>query len=185
MYSLEKLVEDVMGRLGEVGGTVDGMPSVPSPGEVLAIKVESLLPEVGARILMDAPVEKLGCGVPIECEITTRRMPCGMYAAEVTLPGNFVRLVSARMAGWKRSVGRLILPDSAGWECQWSAEAGIAGSPERPRGYLEAGCLRLIGSEDVPVLEHLCGWMLPEPPAFSFPAVLYPDLVAAISAKVF
>ncbi len=181
--TLHQLQTDVLKRLGEIPGPLSSFPTpnVPGPEDIIALKIETLLPEVGGRLLREASMEMLGSGIPIEAEVTARLMPCRLYAAEVSLPDDFVRLTAVRLVGWERGIGQVIMPGDAGWECQWSPEPGIAGSPSRPRAYLDAGVLRLIGTEEAPALVSLRGWCLPKGPEFEFPEPLYPDLVKELS----
>lgn len=108
-----------------------------------------------------------------------------MYAAEVSLPEDFLRLVSVNMESWSRPAVRLILPEMAEWECQWSEEEGIAGCPERPRAYLEGRVVRAVGirnTSDMPV--SIRSWRIPRPDAdgrFEYPAKLYAHLVDGVA----
>lgn len=186
-YTLQQLQGDVMARLGELGTPLSSLPAsvVPGPAEVVARKIESILPEAGARILREAPHELLGGGVLIEVEMTTRLMPCGLYAGEAVISDDFLRLVSVMMSDWSRSAHILDLPGSPDWERQWSSEPGIAGCPCCPRAYLdrygEGLLLRVVGSDDsAATLEWLRGWCLPKPPAFHFPLQLYQSLISEI-----
>ncbi len=181
--TLHQLQSDVMKRLGELAGSLSSFPvaSVPGPEDIIALKVESLLPEIGGKLLREASMEMLGAGVPIAAEVSAMLMPCGLYAAEVRLPDDFVRLTSVSLIGWQRSISRVIVPGDPGWECQWSAEPGIAGSPGRPRGYLDGGLLRLIGTEGEVEVEHIYGWRLPKGLEFEFPELLYSELVKGIA----
>lgn len=191
LYTLQQLQADVMARLGEFGHPFSSLPAsvVPCPSEVLARKIESILPEAGAKILREAPHELLGGGMPIEAELTTRLMPCGLYAGETVISDDFLRLVSVMMSDWSRSVLTLILPGSSDWERQWSSEPGIAGCPCCPRAYLdrqgEGLLLRVVGSDDsAATLGWLRGWCLPTPPAFHFPLQLYQSLINEVIASL-
>lgn len=176
-----------MSRLGE---TAEPSPSaIPGPADVIALKAESLLPGVGAKLLREASAAMLGDGAPVEATVTMRRMPCGLYAAEVAWPEDFVRLASVKMAGWERSLEPIIYIGDVGWGCQWSEEAGIAGCPSRPKGYVVASSagriLRLMGSEtSADELEWLRWWRIPRGDSFEFPAALYPTLVSEISRNL-
>lgn len=189
IYSIDRLQQDVMARLGEISQPQPPLSvcNIPTLADIVAHKVRSLLPEVGATLIRGASPDVLGMGCQLAVAVSMRLMPCGMYAAEVPLPEDFLRLVSVKMSGWERSVSRLILPESPEWECQWSGEAGIAGCPERPRAYIEGGILRALGSLDEDdVLEHIRCWRLPEPDSegkFHFPETLYPELVDGIISK--
>lgn len=189
--TLQQLQDDVMARLGEIPWGQSPLPAsgVPSPADIVALKVESILPEAGMRIIRDAPPDMIGAGKLVEGDVSLRLMPCGLYAGEIVLPAGFLRLVSVRMSGWNRVAGRLILPGDADWECQWSEEPGIAGCPLRPRAYLvEEGdgmLLRILGCEDAGTsLWYLRILSVPAPPAFHFPRQLYPQLVATVVDKI-
>ncbi|MDE5997618.1 MAG: hypothetical protein K2G77_05335 [Muribaculaceae bacterium] len=191
LYSLQQLQADVMARLGEICPPLFSLPAavVPGPAEVVARKIESLLPEAGERILREAPHELLGGGVLMEAEVTMHRMPCGLYAGEVVISDDFQRLVSVKMSDWSRSALTLILPGTSDWARQWSPEPGIAGCPCCPRAYLdrqgEGLLLRVVGSDDSgATLEWLRGWCLPTPPAFHFPSQLYQSLINEIVASL-
>lgn len=197
-YGLQRLTADVMARLGEtvrpqsqqsVAGELSG---VPWPEDIIAVKVASLLGEVGARLISDAPCDRLGSGMSLDVETVMRMMPCGLYGSEVRLPATFLRLVSAKMEGWRHSAGAAVLPESVEWHRQWSAEAGIAGCPESPRAYLdrdgEGVLLRLLGSESgADTLEWLHVWNVPEADGegkFDFPEALYAGLIAGVAEKI-
>lgn len=185
IFSIERLQTDVMVRLGEISRphTSVSASGIPSAADVVAAKAAALLPDVGARLIAGASLSQLAGGVAMEAEVAFRLMPCRLHAAEIQLPEDFLALVSLRMSGWERSVGRIVLPDSADWYCQWSEEPGIAGCPERPRVYLDDNVLRAVGSGADAEVEWFRGWKIPSPGAdgkFHFPASLYPDLVAGI-----
>lgn len=190
-YTVENLQRDVMTLLGEIASPTPSLyeSDVPSPEDVVALKIGSVLPEVGKSILCGASAEKLGGGMLLDSKVMSRMMPCRLYAVELLLPEDFLRLVSVRISGWPRCVNGLILPGEAAWECQWSVESGIAGCPARPRAYLVAAeeglKLRLLGSEDPDAaLEHLGIFCVPSAPDFHFPPRLYPELVSAIADKI-
>ena len=195
-YSIRQLESDVMARLGEIarphGASVES--GVPWPEDVVAVKARSLLGDVGSELIRGAAVESLGGqvgGFP-DCEVAMRKMPCGLYGAEVRLPGGFLRFVSVKMSAWSRSVSTLALPESPSWSRQWSPEPGIAGCRERPRAYLDSDgeglLLRLLGSESSgDVLEWLHVRTVPEVDddgEFDFPEALYGRLAGEISRRV-
>lgn len=194
-HSILKLQSDVMARLGEIARPQSALPvsGVPWPEDIIGLKVRSLLGETASMLIRKAPAESLGHGLSyVHGETAMRKMPCGLYGAELPLPDGFLRLTSAKMAGWVCGVHSLILPGASDWSRQWSAEPGIAGCPERPRGYLDSTggglTVRLLGSEsedDMP--EWLCGWCVPiisEEGEFDFPEGLYPELTATIAGRI-
>lgn len=205
-YSIETLTRDVMARLGEItrpqasyADLPPGIHDIPSPQDVIALKVRSMLPEVGSRLILQAPIgfrppeggEPISAS-PSEVRMAVRLMPCGLYAAEVALPEDFLRMGSVRMGEWRHAVSEAVGPADSGWARQWSAEAGIAGCPARPSAYLDrtaAGVvLRLMGSRaEEDALDFLTVWRIPVPDAdgdFRFPAILYPELVSSIAGSL-
>lgn len=196
--NIDRLLTDVLARLGETArplppsADAGGWADVAQPEDVIALKVRASLPEVGARLIREAPPELLGGGASAAPPQATRRlMPCGLYAAEVRLPDDFLRLAGARMAGWRHGVGAATPPGDPQWGRQWSAEPAIAGCAERPRAYLDSDSggllLRLLGSgeEDADV-DFIDLWSTPtltEAGDFLFPPGLYPELVAALAAE--
>ncbi len=192
--TLERLYADVSARLGEIPRP-QGSPSstkIPSPSEIIACKADDFLPEVGARVIKEASPELLTSAPSYDSEISMRIMPCGLYAAEMPLPASFLRLASVRMSGWSRSVRGLILPGSPEWDCQWSPETGIAGSPSRPKAYLDMSggspIIRAMASssaDDTPAeLSCFCAPIPSADAVFIFPDTLYYALVAEIAAAM-
>lgn len=193
-YSVARFSADVMGRLGEIARPQDQSDAsdVPWPEDIVALRVRSLLGEIGTRLITGAPHERLGDGVPLSGQASMRLMPCGLYAAEVPLPPGSLRLVSARMSGWIRNAVTSVLPGSPDWSRQWSAEPGIAGCPSAPRVYVDRDVtglmLRLVGSvseDDSPELVSVL--TLPEPDGedkFDFPEILYQDLIREIAESM-
>ena len=190
LFSIEKLQRDVMARLGEIARPRPSgeLPVIPAPADIICLKLESLLPEAGGNLINEASPELLGYGCRIDTDMSMRLMPCGMYAAEIPLPDDFLRLVSVKMKEWERNAIRPVMPGSAQWDCQWSAEPGIAGCPGRPRSYLDGNILRAIGStKETDTLMYLRCWSIPnadDEGKFRFPTVLYPALVSEIAARL-
>lgn len=180
-----------MARLGENAQPQASHPGIdiPTVEDIIGIKLKSQLPAVGKRLIEEAPVHALGGGEEIDVSVKMRLMPCGLYAAELALPENFVRLCSVKMACWRRGVSDIVMPDDPGWSRQWSTEAGIAGSPHMPRIYMVMNGggvkLRALGSEtESDSLEGLYGWLVPEvgdDGTFHFPATLYPALLDTLT----
>ncbi|MDE6018872.1 MAG: hypothetical protein K2G85_08695 [Muribaculaceae bacterium] len=193
-FTLDQLQRDVMARLGEIPRPLSLHESedIPSACEVMRNVISSLLPCEGTKLIKEANQEMLGGGEEWAGIVEKRLMPCGLYAAEVGLPESFLRLVSAKLSCWRRSVCRLISPGDPEWPRQWSSEPGIAGNPDRPRVYLDGDgdCLklRMSGSEDPDYeIDRVCICAIPavgEDGGFMFPPSLYVDLVDKISGKI-
>ncbi|MDE6512265.1 MAG: hypothetical protein K2L00_09290, partial [Muribaculaceae bacterium] len=108
IYGIETLIGDVMARLGEFPRPRPSLPAsssgsglslsgIPWPQDVVALKVRSMLPEAGSRLIREAaplPSAEGGAEAPVS---VSRLMPCGLYAAEVSLPEDFLRIGMARM----------------------------------------------------------------------------------------
>ena len=193
-YAIERLRTDVMARLGEIArpqsqsSASSSAVDVPWPEDIIGLKVSSLLPEVGSRLIRESPLPLPDCGASSPEIYRMRQMPCGLYAAEVRLPVTFIRLESAMLSGWSIDVRSAVMPSSPEWSRQWSAEAGIAGCPVRPMAYFDSDSggplLRLVGSEmEAAGLEWLNVWTVPEADSsggFDFPEVLYAELVGEL-----
>ena len=187
-FTLERLRRDVMLRLGEIARPQSSSLHVPSAAEVVGMKVESLLPTVGGKLIVEASPEMPGSGCEEDAAAEMRKMPCGLYAAEVSLPDDFLRLVSVNMESWRCPAVSWILPGMSTWECQWSEEEGIAGSPERPRVYLDGHKLRALGVRSVTdIVVTIRGWRIPQVDAdgiFEYPAMLYASLVGGLAKAI-
>ena len=190
VYTIERLQKDVLARLGEISVTPPSLSvsGVPTSVDIVAAKIKSILPEEGARLIKGASADELGGGMEMDSIVVNQKlMPCGLYAIEMEIPEDTLRLVSLKMSGWERKVSRLILPAMPEWDCQWSSESGIAGNPQRPRAYLEGKILRAIGTPESASLERFYGWRIPVADTdgnFDFPAGLYPDLLGAIASRI-
>lgn len=192
-YTLQKLQDDVMARLGESVQPSASCPGVeiPTVGDIIGKKIRSLLPMVGKRLIMEASSGELGGGKVMEATAALRLMPCKLYGAEIALPNDFLRLCSVKMKGWSHGLAAVVMPGEPGWSRQWSKEPGIAGCQERPRAYLvsEGGSvkIRAIGSAaESDSLEWLYGWQVPEVGSdgkFHFPDMLYPELIRDLILK--
>lgn len=190
-YNIERLNEDVKSLLGESSSaTTPGfLKGIPTADDAMRLRLRGLLPEMGRQLIEAATPGQLAGAERYRADGTARMTDCGLYAFDIPLPDSFARLVSARMESWKRNVGELIMLDTESHEWQWSSEPAIAGSPGRPRAYLNYGygglTLTLVGSEseeDTPA--HIYLWRIPEADAegnFDFPSALYPALVGNLS----
>lgn len=184
-YDLSKLVGDVMGRMGEVRVAEGDFP-FPTVEEAVRLKVRTLLPLVGKRLICSSK-GVWGGDLLTSAPYSMTRMPCGLYAADIQLPEDFLRLLSVRMGEWRQGADRVILPGDADWTRQWSEEPGIAGCRDRPRVYLlhdGTRRLRCIGSaSEDDKLASLSILQIPNPDEdgkFIFPEEIYLDLVEGI-----
>jgi len=196
-YKLQQLQADVMALLGENARQRDALAGVDVPGAVgmLSVRIKGLLPVCGKILLQDAPQHLLGGGDSLTPRFSTCLMPCGLYAVDMELPADTVRIAEIRLKEWARGVGLVFTPDQDGWRRQWSREPGIAGSPANPLAYMSpssAGVLvRAIGvaapPADTASSPSLTAWRIPvadESGYFCFPAHLYPDLVNKIAFTI-
>lgn len=197
MYTLLQLQSDVMALLGENARQRDALAGVDVPGAVgmLSARIKGLLPICGKILLQDAPPHLLGGGEPLTPRFSTCLMPCGLYAVDMELPADTVRIAEIRLKEWSRGVNHVFTSDQDGWRRQWSREPGIAGSPSNPLAYMSpssAGILvRAVGVAAPPAdtASHpsLTAWRIPtadESDHFSFPEHLYPDLINKIALTI-
>lgn len=183
-YTLQNLVNDVMSVMGETSAAspASGISGIPSLSDILQRKISSLLPGVGRKLLIEASPEMLAGAEEYKTDINSRKTVCGLYAYDIHLPEDFIRLVYLKMKSWMRGVNLLVTPDSQSYLRRFSPEPAIAGSPDRPMAYLCGDVLSAYGSEsasDSP--EHILIWRIPRPDSagnFPFPAALYPDLLS-------
>lgn len=192
-FSLQRLQKDVLARLGESVRAADSSLPVAIPGvaEVLEKKVETLLPSVGCGLIASAPLSALGVGEELSGESTAVEMPCGLYAHDIAIPEDFIRIVSVRMESWHRSAVSVSMPEEPGWMRQWSPEPAIAGCKVSPRVYLlqEGGLrLRCCGSDsEDDALAWLGMWRIPRADGvgrFCFPQGLYEELVSDMALRL-
>lgn len=196
-YTLQQLQADVMALLGENARQRDALAGVDVPGTVgmLSARIKRLLPVSGKILLQDAPQHLLGGGEPLTPPFSTCLMPCGLYAVDMELAADTVRIAGIQLKEWSRGVSSVFTPDQDGWRRQWSREPGIAGSTANPLAYMtssSAGILvRAVGvaapPADTASYPSLTAWRIPvadESGYFCFPAHLYPDLVNKIAFTI-
>lgn len=194
IFTLSQLIDDLLAWMGEAAPAaspagISGAMDVPT---ALRRKASVLLPAVGSLLILEAPAAMLPGAEHYAGNVELRRAGCGLYAADLSLPEDMVRIVSVKMAGWNRTLERFEEADSAAYGCQWSQHPAIAGNPDRPKGYLRHGnggriltVIGSVGAGDAP--EHLLLWRVPKVDvggSFRFPAPLYPELVEKLSAEL-
>lgn len=188
-YTVSQLCDDVLASLGEMRDDVSDS-DVLSMARILERKIAAMLPEAGARLMRESPHELLGGAETLAgAETSVRRMESGLYALDIMLPEDFLRLVEVRLSGWKRAVHDVSVPGTPLFSCQWSREPAIAGCPEKPRAYMSASgagwrlTAAAVGSVS-PEVESLLVWRIPRADSlgrFLFPSALYPGLVGVIA----
>lgn len=194
-YSIERLADDVLALLGENARSPSvslATGDVPSVRSRIERRIAALLPEIGSEQIAGAPVTVLGGGEPLTAEVEFRRLPCGLYGADVGLPDDVVRVAAVKMASWERAVSEPIPASSGESGREWSKEPGIAGNPIRPHAYLSIGergrKLTLCGSEtEADRLEICLVWRIPGADGegkFRYPEILVPALAARIAEAI-
>jgi len=158
-------------------------PYTLSLDELILSKIEM----AAHRVLMDASWSMLVPGSPIRTRLAWRDSP-GRGMAVLSLPDDFMRLLSVRLSDWKRPA-RIIAADNPSACWQSSPFAGVRGNPSRPVAVITsypsgmvaelysstAGpSVRLVEAQYVPYPRLVDGFInLPEP--------LYHDVVALVA----
>lgn len=93
--------------------------------------IESKLVPAALVVQRDAPRHLLDAGEPFAGELRWESA-VGIGRGELTLPEDFLRLVSFRMSDWRRDVTEAIYEDDPRYALQLSAFAGVRGCPEKP-----------------------------------------------------
>lgn len=145
--------------------------------------------KVAAQMMMEAPAETLR---------GWRQLPQASLLADgegkvtLTLPTDFLRLLSLRLNIWHRPVRETLMPDHWLRRLQGHRWTGLHGCPERPLAFLTAaddGCLALElfsadPGETVTIAE---GWYMPMP-RFDETGHLSPeppgDIIGRIAAEL-
>lgn len=96
--------------------------------EILRSKVED-----AARLVEESAAhELLDSGKPFATSVTWENDVAGYGAGRVSLPPDFLRLVTFRMSDWYRPVTEAITEESPIYPMQSSRYAGVRGNPQRP-----------------------------------------------------
>lgn len=203
-YTIVRLQTDVMALSGENPRQLEsfGATSGIWTYDAHSLRIRALLPICGRTLLSEASRQLLGGGEEMTPQYTCKKMPCGLYAVDIELPATTVRIVSIYIPGWERDLSKLITPDSAEWNRQWSAEPCIAGCSSNPIAYIDAstGGIRLRAmSIDKPFAQEaeyddensgkplVAVWKLPEVDEddnFQFPEGIYMELVREIGKQI-
>lgn len=192
-YTLSETTARVMEMLGLAGGPSPeyGDTRYPDDAKILEMRFKGYIPLIGSELIRQGSDSEVADGEEIRPEVRFTTLPGGT-AAELRLDADVIRVCGMKMKSWQRESISIYEPESSGWERQWSAEPGTAGTAERPMCYLTEGkegkLLRGVGSKDESdTLEWLHVWKIPTPTAdgrFSFPAALYPELTRRLSVEL-
>ena len=130
-YAIEDLKRWIRVALDEN----DTSATLTTLGDVDTLSVEEIIEskiEVAALIVhRDAPRYLLDAGIPFAESIIWESAE-GIGRGVMTLPADFLRLVTFRMSDWRRDVTEAIYEDDPRYALQLSAFAGVRGCPEKP-----------------------------------------------------
>lgn len=82
-----------------------------------------------------APLHMVGAGESVSSPSVTWKGDIdylGNRPGEITLPNNYLRLVSFKMSDWAYAVNTPISETSQNYNAQWSKFGGVRGNPEQP-----------------------------------------------------
>ncbi len=109
--------------------------AITSLGESGTLSVDDLIEsklEDGARsVELEAPLYLLDTGKSFGDSIAWESHE-GIGRGVITLPDDFMRLVSFQMSDWRRSVTSVIYETDALYQAQQSRYAGVRGCPQKP-----------------------------------------------------
>lgn len=128
LFSLDKIVADVRGALGE-------NPKATMLEEFLDVETLSLKDRILSRLRLAA--ESVCIEAPLECLTGFKPLPVGVRWEEgnwgwIPLPDDFLRLAIFRMSDWKRGVSAPLSSDNPMLKMLGKRWRGVGGSPSRP-----------------------------------------------------
>ena len=186
-YSLPQIIHDVSVLLDLDGEDLPLINPADPPARTIADIILSQV-EWGARqAIEEAPLDKLGTGVPIHGGVAWHAAP-GVGKGLLLLPDDFLRLLAIRMSDWRRDAKIITALDE---EYQWQSSrfAAIRGNPERPVAAIITSPLgqavELYSSQAGPEVTIAKALYLPVPRitdgAIELPRLLYPDILRRIA----
>ncbi|MCD8388115.1 MAG: hypothetical protein LUD17_14715 [Bacteroidales bacterium] len=128
IYRIDEIAHDVRVALG-----LNGWAPKPVFADSQQLRIEEQVrlfaPDAAAAVLAEAPVEKLGPGLPFADSIAWTK---GDLWGWTLLPADFLRLIAFQMVDWAIPVTEAILSDSPQYLKQKSLIPGVRGNPYRP-----------------------------------------------------
>lgn len=182
---LSKITGDVAALLNQSLALKCEPEELPIPD--FAFRVALLAPGLLADILRESPRVMLSGWRPLAGELKIDAS--GM--ATLKLPDDFFLPGTIRLAGWSRSVDRLLHEDDPERRLQASPVEGVRGCRQRPVAFLDIAddggkCLRMFSATPGDTLEE--GWYLPFPAidgdALEVPPALYHELVKSLAERI-
>ena len=130
-YAIEELKRSVRVALDEnnTSATLSSLGDV----DTLSVEeiIESKLEDAALIVHRDAPRHLLDVGLPFSGTIRWESA-VGYGRGVMTLPADFLRLVTFRMSDWRKDVTEPIYEDDPRYALQLSAFSGVRGCPEKP-----------------------------------------------------
>ena len=130
-YAIEELKRSVRVALDEnnTSATLSSLGDV----DTLSVEeiIESKLEDAALIVHRDAPRHLLDVGLPFSGTIRWESA-VGYGRGVMTLPADFLRLVTFRMSDWRKDVTEPIYEDDPRYTLQLSAFSGVLGCPEKP-----------------------------------------------------
>lgn len=130
-YRKEDLIKDVRVVLDENRMDAETASEVDDITLTLDALIASKLLDASKTVILDAPLDMLGKGLPFGKSISWYGKP-GQSGGYILLPKDFLRLVIFQMSDWSYPLTDLISPTSELYALQGSRYPGIRGCPQRP-----------------------------------------------------
>ena len=185
-YSVSQILHDVSVRL-DLDDCDQPLIAADTSARTVADIIISQV-EWGARqVIEEAPLTKLGTGIPIRGSVAWRGSH-GMGMAWLVLPDDFLRLLAIRMSDWQRDA-TIITADDERYQWQSSRFAAIRGNPQRPVAAIVTTpvgmAVELYSSSAGDGVTLAKALYLPVPRihhgTISLPPLLYPDIIDRIA----
>lgn len=144
-YKVADIVKDVLALLDIADDAHEDL--LENSSRKIGDVVKSNIEDAALTILREAPLLRLGSGVPYDDVSVAWHQSRGVGSGYIVMPDDFLRLVSLQMSDWRRSVNgdELITKSHPLYARQQSRFAGIKGNPHNPV---------------VALVDHAGGWAL-------------------------
>ena len=130
-YRKAELIKDVRIVLDQDDMSADVAATVDDITLTLDKLIESNLADAAKTTILNAPLDKLGTGLPFGRSISWYGEP-GRSGGYILLPKDFLRLILFQMSDWSYPLTELITPGSDEYALQGSRYPGIRGCPQHP-----------------------------------------------------